>query len=433
MPALARQEVATLLFGVLLLAIMDTSLSRGTKWTFVSLLSLGTVVSHYSTAYLAITLLAIAIVLQFLASWIRQVPRITGAALLGCAIAIAGSTVWYGQLTHSTSNVSQFVQLAQGQGLSLVSSQGGNLIQDYLQGESEQGQTPAQYEQYLSTLMKQDDPFIKPLPDATQPQYALQNPPSQDPAVTSQTGTSLLNDASLIIQQLLNLLAGLGALLLALQRKAPVMVRQIGLLGLAGMAILMLTRVSGTIAQEYNPQRAFLQMMIILAVGICWMFQRIGRRWKVARPVILVVGVLTFGLFFVGTSGLQGIAFGGGTPSNLANSGSDFEEEMKNTQDLAAATWVNQAAPAGQFIYADNYANLLLITVAGNRSGVFDAITPETLDQHAWIYATSTNLQDDIVNSLSGNDAAQYAWPANFIDTNYNLVYTNGKAEVFHR
>ena len=29
--------------------------------------------------------------------------------------------------------------------------------------------------------------------------------------------------------------------------------------------------------------------LIILAVGICWMFQRIGRRWKIARPVILVV------------------------------------------------------------------------------------------------------------------------------------------------
>ena len=41
--------------------------------------------------------------------------------------------------------------------------------------------------------------------------------------------------------------------------------------------------------------------------------------------------------------------------------------------------------------------------MAGARSGVFDAITPETLDQHAWVYATSANFKDNIVSSQSGN------------------------------
>ena len=432
MPALARQEVATLLFAVLLLVILDTTLSRGTKWTFVTLLSLGVVVSHYSTAYLAITLLGITIVFQFLASWIRKVPRITGAALLACVVSIAGSSVWYGTLTHSTSNVSQFVQLAQGQGLDLLPSQGGNLLQTYLQGESETYLSPAQYEKYSSAYFKQNDPFIKPLPDASDPQYALQPTPYQGVPVTSQTGSNALNLASLLIQQLLNVLAGVGALLLAFQRRAPVMVRQIGLLGLAGMVILMLTRISNTIAQEYNPERAFLQMMIVLAVGICWMFQRIGRRWAVARPVILAVGALSFFLFFLGTSGLSGIIFGGGTASNLANSGSDYQEFVKSTPDLAAAAWVNQSAAPGQLIYADDYAGLLLNTVAGNRSGVFDGIAPETLDQHAWVYATSTNLKDNIVNAVLGNESASYAFPTSFLTSNFDLVYTNGSSEVFH-
>jgi uncharacterized membrane protein len=433
MPALARQEVATLLFAVLLLAILDNTQSRRTTWTFVSLLSLGVVVSHYSTAYLAIALLGIAVVFQWLASWIRLVPRITGAALLACVISIAGSAIWYGTLTHSSSNVSQVVQTTKSQGISLLPNQGSNLIQTYLQGESEQEMTPAQYEQYMSTNFKQNGNFITPLPDASEPQYALQPSPDQGPAVTSQAGASALNLASLLIQQLLNVLVGLGALLLALQRKATVMVRQIGLIGLAGMVILTLTRLSGTIAQVYNPERAFLQMMIILAVGVPWMFQRIGRRWKVTRPVILVAAALSFGLFFADTSGIAGVLFGGGTAANLADSGSDYEEFVKTTPDVAAAAWVNQSTPPGQFIYADNYAELLLNTVAGNRSGVFDAIAPETLDQHAWVYATSTNLGDNIVNAISGSESSSYAFPKNFLMSNFNLVYTNGSSEVFHR
>lgn len=433
MPALARQEVGTLLFAVLILAVLDNAQSRRARWTFACLLSLGVVVSHYSTAYLAITLFGIAVVLQFAASWIRQVPRITGAALLACVVSAAGSTVWYGALTQSGSNVSQFVQVAKGQGINLLPNQGSNLLQTYLQGESEQRMTPTQYQDYTSTNIKQNDKFITPLPDAGDPQYALKPAAGQSPPVTSALGSSVMNLASLLIQQFLNVLAGIGALILALQRKAPPFVRQIGLLGLAGMVILTLARVSGTIAQEYNPQRAFLQMLIVLAVGICWIFQRLGKRWKAARPAILAVGAVSFGLYFAGTSGIAGVAFGGGTPANLANSGDDYQEFVKSTPDIVAAAWVNQTVPPNQLIYADNYAELVLNTVAGNRSGVFDAIAPKTLDQHAWVYATSINLNDNIVRALSGNNSSSYQFPALFLTSNYDLVYTNGSSEVFHR
>ena len=433
MPALARQEVGTLLFAVLVLVALDAYRSRRTHWTFVCLLSLGVVVTHYSTAYLAIALFGIAVVFQWAVSWFRQVPRITGAVLLACAISITGTAIWYGALTNSSSNVSQFVQTAKGQGINLLPNQGANPLATYLQGEAEQEMTPTQYQTYTHSSFSQNDKFITPLPDASEPQYALKPAASQDPPVTSQSGSSALNLADLLIQQLLNALAGICALVLALQRKAPVVVRQIGVLGLAGMVILTLARLSGTIAQEYNPQRAFLQMMIVLAIGICWAFQQVGRRWKRARSTILTIGVVSFGLFFVGSSGVSGVAFGGGTPANLADSGTDYQEFVKTSPDLAAAAWVNQAAPPGQLIYADNYAELLLDTVAGNRSGVFDAIAPQTLDQHAWVYGTVTNVDDNIVRALSGNNSSTYAFPKAFLTSNFNLVYTTGSSEVFHR
>ena len=434
MPALARQEVATLLFAALMLAVLDASLSRRARWTIASMLSLGVVVSHYSTAYLAITLLGIMIVFQWVASWFRQVPRVAGAALLACGICVAGTGLWYSALTHSASNFSQFIQTAEEQGINLLPNQGANPLATYLQGESEQQMSPAQYGNYLNGYFKQNAPFIRPLPDANAPQYALRPAPPQAPPVTSQDGASALNLASLLIEQLLNLLAGVCALILVLRRKAPVILRQIGLLGLAGMVILILTRLSGTIAQEYNPERAFLQMMLVLAVGICWLFQRMTERWKRARPVILAVGAVSFGLFLAASSGLSGVAFGGGTPANLSDSGNDYQQFVKTTPDLAAAAWVNQAAPANQLIYADNYAKLLLNTVASNRPGIIDGITPETIDQHAWIYATSVNVIDDIVRSLSVNQLCDvYAFPRGFLMSNFNLVYTNGSSEVFHR
>jgi uncharacterized membrane protein len=433
LPALARQEVAMLLFAALIPAVLDDGGSRRKRWAFVSLLSLGMVVAHYSTAYLAIPLLAVATVLQWVISWFRPIPRMTGTLLLACVVTVGGAAVWYGSLTHSTSNFSQFVQAAKGQGINLLPSQGGNIIETYLQGESNQGMSPTQYENYLSGNYKANDPFITPLPDASKPQYQLQPAPDTEPPVTFNLGNSLLTLSSLLVQQLLNLLAGLGALVLALRRKLPLVARQIGLMGLGGMGILVLVRISGTIAQAYNPQRAFLQVLIVLGIGICWLFQRMGARWKSGRSPILIICGVGLALFMMGTSGVSGALVGGGTAANLANQGNDYEEFVMTAQDLAAASWVDKTAPAGQFIYADHYGELRLNTVAGNRPGVFDAITPETLDSHAWVYATSANLQDNIVQSVTGSVSASYAFPERFLTTNYNVVYTNGSSEVFHR
>ncbi|HLH83383.1 MAG TPA: DUF2206 domain-containing protein [Trebonia sp.] len=434
LPALARQEIATMLFAALIPAVLDRHRSRRTGWIFVGLLSMGVVVAHYSTAYAAIPLLAGAAVLQLVVSRFRPVPRVTGTVLVACALSVGGAAVWYGPLTHSSSNFSQFVQAVEGKGINLLPNQGANILATYLQGESEQQVTPAQYQKLISASYKANEPFIIPLPNASQKQYALQPASDPTPPVTWNLGATVLSTADLVIQQLLNVLAGIGALVLALRRKLPPAARQVGLMGLGGMAFLALIRVSGTIAQQYNPQRAFLQAMIVLAIGICWLFQRTGARWKPTRPAILTVGAAILALFMVGTSGLAGAFLGGGTAANLANSYDDYQEFVLSAPDLAGAAWVDKAAPPGQFIYADNYGKLRLNTVAGSgRSGVFDAITPETIDQHAWVYATTANVKDDIVRSLLGSTLGVYAFPSRFLTSNFNVVYTNGSSEVFHR
>lgn len=434
LPALARQEIAMVLFAALMCAVLDASQSPRARWIFVCLLSLGMVLAHYSTAYLAIPLLAIAAVIQWGTSWFRPVPRIAGVALIACVVSTSGAAIWYGSLTHSTSNMSQFVEAAEGQGLNLLPNSGANVVATYLQGEASQTATPAQYQQLIAANYRVDDDFITPLPNAGQAQYALKAANDPSPPVTWQLGAAGLNLVDLIIQQLVNLLAGVASAMMALRRKAPLIARQIGLLGLAGVVMLFLVRVSGTIAAEYNPQRAFLQLLIVLAVGICWLFQLIGARYARTRSAILVLVGATIGAYMLGTTGLGGVVVGGGTAANLANSGADDQEFVVNRQDLAAASWVNQNAPIGQFIYADHYAQLRLDTVAGpNRTGVFDAITPETLDQHAWVYATSVNLKYGTVRSLFGSDVTTYAFPSRFLDSNYDVVYTNGSSEVFHR
>jgi uncharacterized membrane protein len=432
--ALARQEAATLLFVALLAAVLDTTQPQRARWVFACLLSLGIVVSHYSTAYMAIPLLVIATAVQWVSSWFKPIPRVNGAVLLALVASIVGAVFWYGSITHSTSNVSQFVQTASGQGLDLLPGKGGNLLSSYLQGEQGQELSPTAYQNYVSSYYKSNFPFVTPLPDATDPQYALKAPSAEPvPPVKLKPVASGLNLVSLLVQQLANLLAGIGALILVLRRKQRTIASQIGYLGIAGMVILILTRLSGTVAQEYNPQRAFLQLLVVLGIIIAWIFQWIGAKYKWTRPVILTSVSAALGLFLVGSTGLSGAVLGGGTLSNLANQGSDYQSFVVNSQDLAAAVWVTDAAPPTQIIDTDASGELRLEALVGNRPAVFDDITPETTDEYAWVYATRANLIDNIVESQEGAEGASYAFPKLFLDSNFNVVYTNGTSEVFHR
>ena len=347
LPGLAREEISIVLFAALIAAVLDRRLPRRPHWALVGLLSLGMVVTHYSTTYLAIPMLALAAALQWGISWFRPVPRVTGALLVALAIALAGAYVWYGPVTRSDSNLSQFIASAEGQGVNLLPNRGSNPVLSYLQGESSQPLTPAQYQRAVHEFYETRYPFVTPLPDASEPQYALRAAPNSEPPITWPLGDNTLNEINLVIQQLSNLLAGLGVLLILLRRHAPVIARQVALLGLPALLILSLTRVSGTIAQAYNPERALLQSMVVLAIALCWPLQRLAARWERLQPAMHAVVAFCLAAFLVGSTGLEGAALGGGTAANVASSGSDYQEYYMTAEEIASAELAQPGRAAG--------------------------------------------------------------------------------------
>jgi uncharacterized membrane protein len=432
LPGLARQEISLVLFAVLVAAILD-DLPRRSQLALVTLLSLAMVVSHYSTTYFALIMLAIALALQWAISWIRDVPRFSPAVAVAVVVVAACGGVWYGLVTRSASNLSQFVSAAEGQGFDLLPS-GGNLIARYLQAGSSVAVSAAQYAREVHAYYAAHIPYVHPLPDAGDPGYALQNAPGAGPPVRWQLGLTLMSKGQLIIVQLMNLLAGLGALALVLRRDTPARVRQLGLLGLACLVILAALRFSGTAATAYNPERAFLQGLVVLAITICWVLQWLASAEAVRRrAIVLAATAAAVAVILFNTSSLAGAVFGGGTATNLANSGADYDQFAMTTPELAAARWLATAARPGELIYADRYAQLRMITVVGNRSAMLSDVTPLTLDQGAWVYADRTNVVERTGLAYFNGQSAAFAFPFGFLDANFDLVYSNGTSQVFFR
>lgn len=428
--AVARQEIALVLFAGLIVVLFDQKLGHA-KWPLLMLLGLGVVVTHYSTTYLAITILLLAVFAQLVVSRIRRRRGVNGSLVVALITVMAGAALWYGAITHSTSNLSQFTQTVRAEGFSLLPNRtaGENPILAYLTGNSDQAGSATAYQQYIQHHYSVDLPYVVPLPNANQATNALLD--DKTPGGTALT--AILSDLALVVQQVVNLLAAIGAVGLALWRRQHAMARLIGLLSLGTLVVLVVTRLSGTVATVYNQERAILQAWLLLGVSLVWLLDRASQVRKLPTSAVISVTVAGLGVLLVASSGLLSAVVSGPAPTNLTNSGEDAERFEVTAPELAAALWLRDATTPGQLIYADRYAQLRVLEVTGRVQGLLNDITPQTLDQHAWVYADRANVVDSRARTSYDNQSISYQFPADYLGANYDLVYTNGSAQVYRR
>jgi uncharacterized membrane protein len=433
LPALARQEIAMVFFIALLGIVIDTSVDKHPRWALCAIFGLGMALSHYSTTYFAIGMLALLCALQWGVSWFRDIPRVGGAFIAALVVTTAGAVLWYGPVTQSASNVSQFVSATSSQGFDLLpgGSSGGNLISSYLNGNTETAMSVSQYQKLAAQQYASQDTFIHPLADASEAKYDLKASSAPEPPVRVSILSNLLSLLESVGAQLAELLAAVGAIVLALRKKTPPVARQIALLGAGTLLALGAIRLSGTIAQSYNQQRAFVQAFAVLAVTMAWLLQGLTARLRRWSWVGTVVAAGALAVLFIQMSGLSGAILGGGAATNLATSGEDYERYYTTPQEIASAQWLGEQVQAGELVYADRYGALRLYAETGIRNGLFNDITPQTLDQNAWVYATTANIADGRARQLFDNQTVAFEFPLGFLDANFNVVYVNGSSEVF--
>ena len=429
LPGIARQEVALVLYVALMAAVLDRRLRSPAHLTLVALLACGVVVSHYATTYLAIATLAAAVVLQLVVSFFRPLPRVSVPLVVALVAAVAAAGVWYGAVTHSTANLEQFAENIRDRGPDLLPNArpGQSIIQSYLQGNAPMRISAAEYEREGREEYRRSREYVKPPLAAWADEHELRD--AAVPADRERAGPIV--DLSQILRvltgQLANVLAIAGAIMLLFARRSSGLARQLGVLGLGTLGVLLLARLSGTAADAYNQERAYLQTMVTLGVGLAFALQLTSRRWP---RTVVVAAALSVLLIAISASGLRGVALGGPTPTNLANAGEDYERFFVSEPELAAGRWLHQV-PESKLVYADRYGQLRVRAATGRDDGLLEELTPKTLDQDAWIYATRTNLEAGRARGSLGGRYARYRWPAGFIRERYDLVYTNGSSAVY--
>ncbi|MEO3784330.1 hypothetical protein ABGB12_13425 [Actinocorallia sp. B10E7] len=443
LPALARQEIALLMFLALINVVFDDRVSGRQRALLIAVLTPGMIVSHYSTAYLAVAIFGGGVVLQLAVSAVRRRRALNLAVLAVFAAGLGSGALWYGLVTQSASNLSTFSSSLSTSGLRLLPNTDGkgNLISGYLKGTETSG---IKVKEYSARLEEQyaERTYVVPFEDAGDREYALYDKPMAKPPVLVPMLRGILNTGELYVQQFGNLLGLLGALILVSKRNSPGAIRVIGLLSVPALTLLALFRLSGTFAASYNQGRAQLQAMILLAVPMFWLLHRLpGRLERFARSrddqfldrLIRTTAAGALLTIFLNTTGFVGTFFGGGTSTNLTSSGEDHDRFYIQGPELAGAEWMGSRVALKELVYADRYGALRLYAMTQIKDRLITDITPRTLHRTGWIYAGRSNTVDERTRSLVDNRLAVFNFPTAFVQSHYNLVYSNGYSGVYRR
>jgi uncharacterized membrane protein len=456
MPFINRQEIAFLFVCIAALAITNSRWPQGWRRAAFLVAALGVELSHYSTMYLLLGMVAVAwFAGTVIRLWSRFGRRARSAAAkrpwasprrtlgLGSVLAVGAMVaVWGGLATQTagpllTDLVSAITQLGRANSatnygiFSRTSLSGQQVLDKYRTAALKQNaHTPGSLYLPYNTVAKYPTPLDnEPALPLTGLGRAIERIGIPVTTLNDDVRGSAAKDEQLFIA------AGFAAFLFSRRFRNRVSHEVIYLC--AGSIVMVgVFTVFPALSIDYGVLRAFQEALILaaplLVIGSVGLFSPFGDQWS-----LRISGAVCLG-FFISTVGLMPQLLGG-YPAQLGlnNSGQYYDVYYVHPQDVAAVSWLagkpgvlpsGLQASLGPFT-ANMFAFNSLSTVNGGQF-VNDLYPALTLRQ-GWVLLNYSIVHTDRAPLASQGELVTYAYPRQLLQANKNLVYNNGGAEIY--
>ena len=444
MTALNRQVIGMAFFVGILLVISEQSWTTYRKQSVGLLMAAGMAVSHYSTAYLASAVFAISPVISlllFLISrkrWIK-VRRVFTPVF--CISLILITVVWNGVVNHSLQDVKRVIDITSSQGLNLLPSQNQSLWSRWVSGtvvNSEPSTTAATAMESLRARNLNYGKIIRITPTQEALSYQLQ--PASVPDVRPILGTRIgaTYDKLVIFgRSFFQFFAAIGLFLLIrryfsrhnrhrTEQLTPSTSQALDLfgIGVGAVAIGLIARVSGTLGGFYNPERAALQIVIVVLIPTAIAIEYLLFRQKVIQ-IFLAVPVLFFLTVLLFQSTSLGGYVTGSDVTRISSLQSNYSPFVISEGEINASRWFAESVSDNSYIQTDSRGFLALLQngLRGNST----SLDPVNLAKNSYIYATNSNIAGKVARAQT-----LFVFPEDYIRQHYQVIYSTNQARIYH-
>jgi len=459
MPFLNRQEIALLFVAVGLLAATNSNWSFRRRQVSLAVAGIGTELSHYSTMYVFVGTLVIALLASYAGrlfiksdsgvspldtarhyvrpSELRRLANAKGAVSVGLVVVFVGIVFAWGALaTKTTDAVITDGKAALTSGSISISGFGSAgpsiaaLQADYSKDAvAARAGAPAGTYLPLSAASKAAAPIVN------QPMRPLTAAGSKlnSFGVPVATLNSLARSLVAYGEELF-LALGLVRLLLAGRRRGRLVGGQFFWLAVGSTAMIVIITAVPSIAADYGVLRAFQQGLVffapVIVIGSMTIFKPIGKQG--AR--IAACGVCLAA--FLATSTLIPQLLGDNLAElNLNNNGAYYDMYYTTPQEANALAWLGAQPKVLNYPIQGSWDVRKWEptdprSITGER--VIDEY-PTLVYQDGWVILGNRVATSDISLSLEpiSNSIVEYKYPVGLLHDYKNLVYTDGGASIY--
>jgi len=431
-PTVPRQCPAMFTFGVLLLILVERPNPIRRSRLLLILLMISVAVLHYSTAYLAIGALLFGWAGGLVWQRDRKERVVTTSVT---ALSLGAVVVWDGIVANSRSGISTLVSSIRAQGLALLPGQGSAFVRWFRGVQSSTYITPREL-RHLDLRWRAGLPSPIPTARGADATRLINNSPHSHVASLGLNGTV----ASSILNGLVNqvLIFTLFAALIYAIFKMGRTSRTPEIIGMSifGLGISALSRLSGTIALEFSPERVRFQLYLVFVLVLAEVIARVRSRhpsWKLRwSPVVMMVACGLVAFEMVLATSVTAPLTGGQENAALSTNTNDYERSAISPAYLATARWVLRQAGTDSTIQMEPDAVAMVLGAAGpDRDKIISSVDPVLISRFSWIVATKPNV---VERRAMGTQFAQTAWfvfPKLFLSQHWNVVYASATTAVY--
>ena len=434
MQAIARQEVAFLLFTALLVVAFGSRLPDRSKAVGVVLAGLGIAVAHYSTGYATVALLVATLLLTTLLRRLRPGigTRRVFSPLVVLLVAV-GVIGWNAGVNQATSEASSLSFSISREGLQLLpGSETGDFFSSWINGAGGARVPAAAYHAAVLERVQTAD-WMRVHPDAAGITLA-------DAAAARVGGLApplapLYDLANLIVRQgvLALIVVAVIAGLVAAWRRRPRPGAEAAPLAVAALIMVALLRVSGTVAGFYNPERGALHAALIYTPAVALLLAALlrrtaGRAQGGVRAAL--AGSTTIAL--ASALALAPQLFGGSPSAAHANGGEEYERLAISRAEYATAAWLTGRSDAQLIVFTDRYGQIALLAMPRERITYLGAtIDPAGVDGQAYVYASRANIVEGRARGAEDGGFAIFTFPREFYEGTRAILYATEATRVY--
>jgi uncharacterized membrane protein len=442
MPALARQEVAFIYFSLILFTLFDNNIHFGTKNILVFIFGASMIVSHYSTSYIALTL----IIFTYIVRKISNInPNLNKRKIIQnkpnhklrlnvILMLIIFTFIWNTQLTNSFNSLigtahSTLINMKKTFTEEMKSASLQSLFV-YSGSSYTDDQLNLFIKNYIPGYLEANK--IKPILDNEK--YTLTIIPGTSFYTRNIFATQFVKYIYLFVKftTMLSLLIGFIYLVYIYKKDKTKTDIEYIYLSIIGAFLILLILVLPYLSIAYNFERLLQQNLIFLSLIIVFGIQLLFKYLKNIKYIFISI---IFIIYFIYLSGVLAPILGGSNSLFLLNHGRQYDSYYTHSIEIQAINWLDKYSDSKNDLYADSFAQLKIDAYSKKNYRIVPYIIPDVINRSGYIYASYTNIMEEIASI----DERQYFmkgvaftnYPFDFINNNKSLIYNNGGSKIF--